>query len=87
MNTRRAEEQGGDMADKVTSRAWFGRKTFGWGLRPVSWQGWALTAFYLLLVFAIAHALAKHHAVLFVVALVVLTVAYATVTLATRRDE
>ena len=75
------------MADKVTPRAWFGRKTFGWGLRPVSWQGWTLTACYLLLVLLIAHALAKHHAVLFVAALVVVTVAYATIALATRGDE
>ena len=47
------------MAGKVTSRAWFGRKTFGWGLRPVSWQGWMLTAFYVLLIFLIAHAFAN----------------------------
>jgi hypothetical protein len=26
--------------------AWFGRKRVGWGLRPVSWQGWAVTAVY-----------------------------------------
>ena len=75
------------MAGKVRSRAWFGRKTFGWGLRPASWQGWTLTAFYLLVIFVIARALAKHHAVLFVAALVVVTVAYATVALATRGDE
>ena len=75
------------MAGKGTSRAWFGRKTFGWGLRPVSWQGWMLTTFYVLLLFLIAHAFAKHHPVLFVAALVVVTVVYATVALATRGEE
>jgi len=75
------------MAGKVTRRVWFGRKTFGWGLRPASWQGWALTMLYVLLIFVIARALAKHHAVLFVLALVAVTVAYATIALATRRDD
>jgi hypothetical protein len=71
------------MADKVSSRVWFGRRTFGWGLRPVRWQGWVVTGLYLLIVFMLARALAGHHTVLFVIALVVLTVAYAMIALAT----
>jgi hypothetical protein len=78
---------GGDMADKVTSRVWFGRRSFGWGLRPVRWQGWVVTGLYLLFVFMLAHALAAHHMALFVIALVVLTVVYAMVALATSDDR
>ena len=70
----------------MAPRVWFGRKTFGWGLKPVSWQGWALTALYLLLALVLARTLAAHHMALFVIALVVLTAAYTTVALATRRD-
>lgn len=25
------------------SRPWFGPKRVGWGLRPQTWQGWAIT--------------------------------------------
>ena len=25
------------------SRSWFGPKRIGWGLRPQTWQGWAIT--------------------------------------------
>lgn len=25
------------------SRAWFGPKRVGWGLRPQTWQGWVVT--------------------------------------------
>jgi Mn2+/Fe2+ NRAMP family transporter len=71
------------MAEKVTSRVWFGRKTFGWGLRPVRWQGWMVTGLYLLLVFVLTRALAARHMAEFVIALVVLTVAYAMIALAT----
>lgn len=28
------------------SHGWFGRKRFGWGLGPRSWQGWLTTAVY-----------------------------------------
>lgn len=24
-------------------KAWFGPKRIGWGLRPQTWQGWAIT--------------------------------------------
>lgn len=24
-------------------KPWFARKRFGWGIRPVSWQGWIIT--------------------------------------------
>jgi hypothetical protein len=28
--------------DKNTSRPWFGPKRVGFGLRPQTWQGWAI---------------------------------------------
>ena len=46
------------------TRPWFGQRRVGWGLRPVSWQGWLLTLVYLLVAFAAARALAAHHVVL-----------------------
>jgi len=30
---------------------WFARKTFGWGWTPASWQGWLVTAGFLVIVF------------------------------------
>ncbi len=66
-------------------REWFGRKRVGWGLRPVSWQGWVLTMLYLLIAYAAARALAAHHVVLFVIGLAVITAAYVLVAVATSR--
>ena len=62
---------------------WFGQKRVGWGLRPVTWQGWLLTVIYLLLCYAVAEMLAAHHIVFFVIGLVALTVGYVVVALAT----
>lgn len=31
-------------------KLWFKRKTFGWGWTPCSWEGWAITLGYLVLV-------------------------------------
>ncbi|MGN6092046.1 MAG: hypothetical protein ACTHOL_06810 [Luteibacter jiangsuensis] len=28
---------------------WFGRKRFGWGISPTSWQGWASVVLYCVL--------------------------------------
>ena len=64
-------------------RPWFGQRRVGWGLRPISWQGWLLTVLYLLVAFAAARALAAHHVALFVTALVVLTAGYVLVVVAT----
>ena len=68
-------------------REWFGRKRVGWGVRPVSWQGWLLTVVYLLGAYAAARALAAHHVVLFVTGLAVVTAAYVAVVLATSRGR
>jgi hypothetical protein len=64
---------------------WFSRKRVGWGLRPVSWQGWVLTVLYLLIAYAAARALAAHHVALFVIGLAVITAAYVFVAVATSR--
>jgi hypothetical protein len=28
---------------RITSEPWFGPRRFGWGWRPLTWQGWAAT--------------------------------------------
>ena len=68
-------------------RPWFGQRRVGWGLRPISWQGWLLTVLYLLVAFAAARALAAHHVVLFVIGLGAITAGYVAVALATSRDR
>lgn len=30
----------------MKSHLWFRRKTYGWGWTPITWQGWAVTAFF-----------------------------------------
>jgi hypothetical protein len=38
---------------------WFGPKTgFGWGWRPVTWQGWAVTALFIACITGISYAAA-----------------------------
>jgi hypothetical protein len=68
-------------------RPWFGQRRVGWGLRPISWQGWLLTVLYLLVAFAAARALAAHHVVLFVIGLGAITAGYVAVALATSRGR
>lgn len=33
---------------------WFKRKVYGWGWVPVTWQGWAVTLLYLVIIIAMA---------------------------------
>ena len=35
---------------KLTKKLWFGKKIIGWGLRPVSWEGWVVTLIFLIVV-------------------------------------
>ena len=65
-------------------RGWFGSKRIGWGLRPVSWQGWVLTALYVLLLTGLALGLATRHTSLFLVVVIVLTAASVAVAALTR---
>jgi len=64
---------------------WFGHKRVGWGFRPTTWQGWALTVIYFLLVWGAASALRLHHVALFIGALIAISVAYVVVVVATSR--
>ena len=37
----------------ITKHPWFGPKKYiGWGWRPISWEGWAVTGVWLLALFA-----------------------------------
>lgn len=36
----------------MEQQLWFKRKYFGWGWRPVTWQGWGILALYLAGVFS-----------------------------------
>lgn len=42
--------------DKREKTYWFKRRRYGWGWVPVTWQGWALIAGYLVVVIALAPA-------------------------------
>ena len=55
---------------------WFGRKRFGWGLRPISWQGWLLTIAYVAIVFALGAMLASGESWLFATLVAVTTALY-----------
>ncbi|MGO8683331.1 MAG: hypothetical protein ACLQUT_01925 [Thermoleophilia bacterium] len=56
--------------------AWFGRKRIGWGLRPVSWQGWAVTGGYVAVVVVVTAGVKAHHLVRFEIELAVITAVY-----------
>jgi hypothetical protein len=63
---------------------WFAPRRYGWGLTPVSWQGWALTAAYVAAVFALAITLATPQPWLFWTLLVPATAAYFLIAFLTR---
>jgi hypothetical protein len=66
---------------------WFGSKRIGWGVRPTSWQGWAVTGIYVVVALVLARMLAARHVALFILALVVLTAAYLVVAGLTSRSR
>jgi hypothetical protein len=33
---------------RITKKAWFGKKIIGWGIRPVSLEGWLVTFVFLI---------------------------------------
>lgn len=63
---------------------WFGRKRYGWGLRPVSWQGWLLTIVYIAIVVALGATLASSQRWLFATGVIVATALYLLVAYLTR---
>jgi len=38
----------------MEKKIWFKAKTFGWGWYPATWQGWLITAIYLVIILALA---------------------------------
>ena len=65
-------------------RPWFGPRRYGWGLTPVSWQGWVVTAAYVAAVFALAITLSTAQPWIFWTLLVLASVAYFLVAFLTR---
>ena len=63
---------------------WFGRKRFGWGLRPVSWQGWVVTLAYVAIVVALGATLASSQGWLFATLFAVVTALFLVVTYLTK---
>ena len=55
---------------------WFGRKRFGWGLRPISWQGWLLTIAYVVIVVTLGATLASKQGWLFATSFAIATALY-----------
>ena len=74
------------MSERAPRRPWFGRKRVGWGMRPVSWQGWLLTVVYMIVIYAAARLLAARHIGAFFATLAVVTAIYIAVAWAAR-DE
>jgi hypothetical protein len=69
----------------VAGRPWFGPRRHGWGLTPISWQGWVLTGAYVAAVFALAIFVATPQPWIFWTLLVLATVGYFLIAFLTRR--
>jgi len=37
---------------RIIKKAWFGKRIFGWGYRPISLEGWGVTVVFLIAIFA-----------------------------------
>jgi len=37
---------------RITKKAWFGKKIFGWGYRPISLEGWVVTIVFIITMIA-----------------------------------
>ncbi len=69
---------------EMPGRPWFGPKRYGWGLTPVSWQGWLATGAYVAVVLVLAATLAESQPWIFWTLLVLATVALILVAILTR---
>jgi hypothetical protein len=68
------------------SPEWFAPKRYGYGAgMPISWQGWALTAVYLIGVMLVAVFIGKSRPIVFFALLIPMTVAFATIAAKTTR--
>jgi hypothetical protein len=63
---------------------WFGRKRVGWGLRPVTWQGWLVTIVYIAIILALGLTLSAHRTILFVTCVAIATALFILVAFLTR---
>ena len=86
MSTHR-EERKPAVDDEPSRRPWFGAKRIGFGLRPLSWQGWLLTVVYVAAIVAAARLLVAHHRGAFYATLAAVTALYAAVAWAKRDQE
>jgi CubicO group peptidase (beta-lactamase class C family) len=73
-----------ECADEEGRMPWFGRKRFGWGLRPISWQGWSLTIAYVVIVLTLGATLASSQGWLFGTIFAIVTALYLVVAYLTR---
>jgi len=69
----------------MAGQPWFGPRRYGWGLTPISWQGWVVTAAYVAAVFALAITLSTPQPWIFWTLLVLATLAYFLVAFLKRR--
>jgi hypothetical protein len=63
---------------------WFRRKRFGWGLQPISWQGWVMTIAYVAIVITLGATLAASQGWLFATLFAIVTALYLLVAFLTR---
>jgi hypothetical protein len=35
---------------RIINEPWFGKKSIGWGLTPITWQGWVVTLLLILII-------------------------------------
>ena len=69
----------------MAGRPWFGPRRYGWGLTPISWQGWVLTGAYVVAVFGLAITLSTPQPWIFWTLLLLATVAFFLIAVLTRR--
>lgn len=59
---------------------WFKRKTYGWGWTPCTWQGWAITFAYAVILIVLSSSVnwnnEKEIMLMFVLPLIILTAAF-----------
>jgi MFS superfamily sulfate permease-like transporter len=39
---------------KIIKEPWFGKKRIGWGIRPITWQGWMLSLIFLVIIIGLS---------------------------------
>jgi hypothetical protein len=65
---------------KLTKKPWFGPKRWGWGWRPISWQGWLVVLIYVGAVALIASVVNKLGQTKFFVAIIIISIILMVVT-------